>query len=54
MNPRLYILFLIDKSMTQIRNIESKIIRNIVIKCMVVFQVSLNFDPVKEILKRIR
>ena len=54
MNPRLYILFLIDKSMTQIRNIESKIIRNVVIKCMVGFQVSLNFDPVKEILKRMR
>ena len=38
MNSRLYILFLVDKSMTQIMNI-------------IIFQVSLNFDPVKKILK---
>ena len=38
MNSRLYVLFLVDKSMTQIMNI-------------IIFQVSLNFDPVKKILK---
>ena len=38
MNSRLYILFLVDKSMTQIMN-------------TIIFQVSLNFDPVKKILK---
>ena len=45
MNPPLYILFLADKSMTKIMNI------CLGINVMIVFQVSLNFDPAKEILK---
>ena len=44
MNPRLYILFLVDKYMTLITNM---CFEN---QCYV-FQVSINFDPVKEILK---
>ena len=49
MNPRLYILFLVDKSMTSIMNMFQELLEAL-IKCMIVLQ-ELNFDPVKEILK---
>ena len=49
MNPRLYILFLDDKSMTKIMNVFWELLEA-VNKCMIVFQ-ELNFDLVKEILK---
>ena len=46
MNPRLYILYLVDKSMTQIMKMFWELLEAI-IKCMIVFQ-ELNYDPLKK------
>ena len=50
-NPRLNILFLVDKSMTEIMNTVLRIIRSLLLNVWSFFMFSLNFDPVKEILK---
>ena len=47
MNPRLYILFLVDKSVTQIMNMFWELLEA-GIKCMIVFQ-ELNCDPLKKV-----